>query len=117
MTEHEIYMKNYLYRKGYEYVFDHYGISRLPYEKFEDTLKQLDNVEKELAATKIRLEKFKEEHKKVLRSSKQLKTTLKATRQSWYYQTSVSKKLRKQIKTVKSKWYLKPFNKLIWKTK
>ena len=105
--EHEKNMENPMYRKGFQYVFDHYGVTRLPHEKYQDTLEKLNKSLKLLKEERLLMLKLEVENENLVK-------TLKATRSSWYYQTSVTKKLRKQIKDVKSKWYLKPFNKIIW---
>jgi len=108
--EHERNMEHPMYKKGFQYVFDHYGVPRLPHEKYQDTLEMLNKSLKLLKENRLLMLKLEEENENLVK-------TLKATRSSWYYQTSVTKKLRKQIKAVKLKWYLKPFNKIIWDIK
>ena len=108
--EHERNMEHPMYKKGFQYVFDHYGVPRLPHEKYKDTLEMLHKSLKLIEENRLLMLKLEEENENLVK-------TLKATRSGWYYQTSVTKKLRKQIKAVKLKWYLKPFNKIIWDIK
>ena len=39
--EHERNMEHPMYKKGFQYVFDHYGVPRLPSEELIDLRKQL----------------------------------------------------------------------------
>ena len=97
LFEHEKMLENYMYKKGFQYCFDHYGVILEGSVKNEN--KKLHKVIKELE------DRLDEKYK-----------TLKAVRQSWYYCNRTSKELRKklknanlEIKSIKSKWYIKLF--------
>lgn len=98
MFEHEKNMEHPMYKKGFQYVFDHYGVPEKPSE-------ELIRLKKEL--------KLRKETIKILNKIKNNNITLieinsKLDLSRNYYKKTLNK-LRAKHKVLTSKWYVKLF--------
>jgi chromosome segregation ATPase len=127
LFEHEKNMEHPMYKKGFQYVFDHYGVPRLPSEELIDLRKKYNKLFDEY---KKHLEEYREYQKVALSNSKETKKDLIELDKDIDFIISISKKkdstirklryennkkkkqielLESTLKSLQSKWYLKPF--------
>jgi len=120
LFEHEKNMEHPMYKKGFQYVFDHYGVPRLPSEELIDLKKRYSKLSDE----------YKEYQEKALSSIRETTKELEAmdkdlldivtkmnrrdsTIRKLRYENNKKKKqielLESTLKSLQSKWYLKPF--------
>ena len=85
--EHEKDMEHPMYKKGFQYVFDHYGVPRLPSEELIDLRESNEKLLTKLAETKF-------QYKEMYTIGKKAATSLA------YYRHS-NKKLKAELKKVK----------------
>ena len=120
LFEHEKNMEHPMYKKGFQYVFDHYGVPRLPSEELIDLRKKYSKLFDEYKEyQKIALSNAKETTKEVKALDKDIDdliTRLKkrdSTIKKLRYENNKKKKqielLESKLKSLQSKWYLKPF--------
>tara|TARA_R100000664_G_scaffold13013_3_gene20892 strand:- start:3224 stop:3583 length:360 start_codon:yes stop_codon:yes gene_type:complete len=109
MFEHEKLMENPMYKKGFQYCFDHYGVI-LEGQTADENI-ELHNSIREIKQL------WKADNEKIELKLNKTKETLKAVRQSMYYHQKTSKDLRSKLKKTKdefnslrSKWYVRLFN-------
>ena len=118
--EHEKNMEHPMYKKGFQYVFDHYGVPRLPSEELIDLRKKYSKLFDEYKEyQKIALSNTKETTKELKALDKDIDdliTRLKkrdSTIRKLRYENNKKKKhielLESKLKSLQSKWYLKPF--------
>tara|TARA_R100000655_G_scaffold46552_1_gene83517 strand:+ start:589 stop:972 length:384 start_codon:yes stop_codon:yes gene_type:complete len=118
--EHEKNMEHPMYKKGFQYVFDHYGVPRLPSEELIDLRKKYSKVFDEYRKyQEIALSNTKETTKELKALDKDIDdliTRLKkrdSTIRKLRYENNKKKKhielLESKFKSLQSKWYLKPF--------
>lgn len=118
--EHEKNMEHPMYKKGFQYVFDHYGVPRLPSEELIDLRKKYSKVFDEYKEyQKIALSNAKETTKELKALDKDIDdliTRLKkkdSTIRKLRYENNKKNKhielLESKLKSLQSKWYLKPF--------
>ena len=118
--EHEKNMEHPMYKKGFQYVFDHYGVPRLPSEELIDLKKRYSKLSDEYKEyQKIALSNAKETTKELKALDKDIDdliTRLKkrdSTIRKLRYENNKKKKhielLELKLKSLQSKWYLKPF--------
>ena len=118
--EHEKNMEHPMYKKGFQYVFDHYGVPRLPSEELIDLRKKYSKVSDEYKEyQKIALSNTKETTKELKALDKDIDdliTRLKkrdSTIRKLRYENNKKNKhielLESKLKSLQSKWYLKPF--------
>ena len=118
--EHEKNMEHPMYKKGFQYVFDHYGVPRLPSEELIDLRKKYSKIFDEYKEyQKIALSNAKETTKELKALDKDIDdliTRLKkrdSTIRKLRYENNKKKKqielLESKLKSLQSKWYLKPF--------
>ena len=118
--EHEKNMEHPMYKKGFQYVFDHYGVPRLPSEELIDLRKRYSKLSDEYKEyQKIALSNAKETTKELKALDKDIDdliTRLKkrdSTIRKLRYENNKKKKhielLELKLKSLQSKWYLKPF--------
>ena len=118
--EHEKNMEHPMYKKGFQYVFDHYGVPRLPSEELIDLRKKYSKLFDEYKEyQKIALSNAKETTKKLKALDKDIDdliTRLKkrdSTIRKLRYENNKKKKhielLESKLESLQSKWYLKPF--------
>ena len=118
--EHEKNMEHPMYKKGFQYVFDHYGVTRLPSEELIDLRKKYSKVFDEYKEyQKIALSNAKETTKELKALDKDIDdliTRLKkrdSTIRKLRYENNKKNKhielLESKLKSLQSKWYLKPF--------
>ena len=118
--EHEKNMEHPMYKKGFQYVFDHYGVPRLPSEELIDLRKKYSKLFDEYKEyQKIALSKTKETTKELKALDKDIDdliTRLKkrdSTIRKLRYENNKKNKhielLESKLKSLQSKWYLKPF--------
>ena len=118
--EHEKNMEHPMYKKGFQYVFDHYGVPRLPSEELIDLRKKYSKVFDEYKEyQKIALSNTKETTKELKALDKDIDdliTRLKkrdSTIRKLRYENNKKNKhielLESKLKSLQSKWYLKPF--------
>ena len=118
--EHEKNMEHPMYKKGFQYVFDHYGVPRLPSEELIDLRKKYSKIFDEYKEyQKIALSNAKETTKEVKALDKDIDdliTRLKkkdSTIRKLRYENNKKKKhielLESKLESLQSKWYLKPF--------
>jgi len=120
LFEHEKNMEDPMYKKGFQYVFDHYGVPRLPSEELIDLRKRYSKLSDEYKEyQKIALSNAKETTKELKALDKDIDdliTRLKkrdSTIRKLRYENNKKKKhielLESKLKSLQSKWYLKPF--------
>tara|TARA_R100000664_G_scaffold33611_1_gene51227 strand:+ start:747 stop:1133 length:387 start_codon:yes stop_codon:yes gene_type:complete len=120
LWEHEKNMEHPMYKKGFQYVFDHYGVPRLPSEELINLRKRYSKLSDEYKEyQKIALSNAKEttkELKALDRDIDDLITRLKkrdSTIRKLRYENNKKKKhielLESKLKSLRSKWYVKPF--------
>ena len=118
--EHEKNMEHPMYKKGFQYVFDHYGVPRLPSEELIELRKKYNKISDEYKEyQKIALSNTKETTKELKALDKDIDdliTRLKKkdnTIRKLRYENNKKKKhielLESKLKSLQSKWYLKPF--------
>ena len=118
--EHEKNMEHPMYKKGFQYVFDHYGVPRLPSEELIDLRKKYSKLFDEYKEyQKIALSNTKETTKELKALDKDIDdliTRLKkrdSTIRKLRYENNKKNKhielLESKLKSLQSKWYLKPF--------
>ena len=118
--EHEKNMEHPMYKKGFQYVFDHYGVPRLPSEELIELRKKYSKLFDEYKEyQKIALSNAKETTKEVKALDKDIDdliTRLKkkdSTIRKLRYENNKKKKhielLESKLESLQSKWYLKPF--------
>ena len=118
--EHEKNMEHPMYKKGFQYVFDHYGVPRLPSEELIDLRKKYSKLFDEYKEyQKIALSNTKETTKELKALDKDIDdliTKLKkrdSTIRKLRYENNKKNKhielLESKLKSLQSKWYLKPF--------
>ena len=118
--EHEKNMEHPMYKKGFQYVFDHYGVPRLPSEELIDLRKKYSKLFDEYKEyQKIALSNAKETTKELKALDKDIDdliTILKkkdSTIRKLRYENNKKNKhielLESKLKSLQSKWYLKPF--------
>ena len=118
--EHEKNMEHPMYKKGFQYVFDHYGVPRLPSEELIDLRKKYNKLFDEYKEyQKIALSNTKETTKELKALDKDIDdliTRLKkkdSTIRKLRYENNKKNKhielLESKLKSLQSKWYLKPF--------
>ena len=120
LWEHERNMEHPMYKKGFQYVFDHYGVPRLPSEELIDLKEKYSKLSDE----------YKEYQETALSSVKETKKELEAmdkklldivtkinrrdkTIRKLRYENNKKKKhielLESTLESLRSKWYVKPF--------
>ena len=107
--EHEKLMENPMYKKGFKYCFDHYGVI-LKGQTADENIELRNSIREVQQLWRTDKEKIESKLNKT-------KETLKAVRQSMYYHQRTSKDLRSKLKKTKgefnslrSKWYVRLFN-------
>jgi len=98
MFEHEKNMEHSMYKKGFQYVFDHYGVPEKPSEELIRLRKELNLRKKTI---KI-LNKIKNNNTTLI----EINSKLNLSRN--YYKKTLNK-LRTKHKVLTSKWYVKLF--------
>tara|TARA_R110002074_G_scaffold396621_1_gene586210 strand:+ start:5480 stop:5812 length:333 start_codon:yes stop_codon:yes gene_type:complete len=98
MFEHEKNMEHPMYKKGFQYVFDHYGVPEKPSEELIRLKKEL-NLRKE--TIKI-LNEIKNNNITLIKINSKLDLSRN------YYKKTLNK-LRAKHKILTSKWYVKLF--------
>ena len=98
MFEHEKNMEHPMYKKGFQYVFDHYGVPEKPSEELIRLKKEL-NLRKE--TIKI-LNEIKNNNITLIKINSKLDLSRN------YYKKTLNK-LRAKHKVLTSKWYVKLF--------
>jgi|TARA_R110002073_G_scaffold113093_5_gene250094 hypothetical protein len=98
MFEHEKNMEHPMYKKGFQYVFDHYGVPEKPSEELIRLKKEL-NLRKE--TIKI-LNEIKNNNITLIKINSKLDLSRN------YYKKTLNK-LRTKHKILTSKWYVKLF--------
>ena len=105
MFEHEKNMEHPMYKKGFQYVFDHYGVPEKPSE-------ELIRLRKELKLRKETLKLYNEIKNTNITLIKEadniLKVNSKLDLSRNYYKKTLTK-LRAKHKVLTSKWYVKLF--------
>ena len=120
LFEHEKNMEHPMYKKGFQYVFDHYGVPRWPSEELIDLKKRYSKLSDEYKEyQKIALANTKETTKELKALDKDIDdliTRLKkrdSTIRKLRYENNKKKKhielLESKLESLQSKWYLKPF--------
>ena len=120
LFEHEKNMEHPMYKKGFQYVFDHYGVPRLPSEELIDLKKRYSKLSdeykeyQEKALSSIRettkeLEAMDKDLLDIVTKMSRRNSTIRKLR----YENNKKKKhielLESKLKSLQSKWYLKPF--------
>ena len=102
-------MENPMYKKGFQYCFDHYGVI-LEGQTADENI-ELHNSIRDIKQL------WKTDNEKMELKLNKTKETLKGVRQSMYYHQKTSKDLRSKLKKTKdefnslrSKWYVRLFN-------
>tara|TARA_Y100001951_G_C11263795_1_gene254205 strand:+ start:755 stop:1114 length:360 start_codon:yes stop_codon:yes gene_type:complete len=113
LLEHEKNMEHPMYRKGFQYVFDHYGVPRLPSEELIDLRETHSNLIKDFNKLKQKsLKQDKELQKRIDDLEHKLKLS-ENTKKSLRRENTIKKKqivlLESTLEYLQSKWYLKPF--------
>jgi septal ring factor EnvC (AmiA/AmiB activator) len=118
--EHEKNMEHPMYKKGFQYVFDHYGVPRLPSEELIDLRKRYSKLSDEykeyqetalssVKETKKELEAMDKDLLDIVTKMNRRDSTIRKLR----YENNKKKKhielLESKLKSLQSKWYLKPF--------
>ena len=113
LFEHEKNMEHPMYRKGFQYVFDHYSVPRLPSEELIELRETYSNLVKDFNKLK---QKSLEENKELQKRIDDLEHKLKLrenTKKSLRRENTIKKKrillLESTLESLQSKWYLKPF--------
>ena len=98
MFEHEKNMEHPMYKKGFQYVFDHYGVPEKPSEELIRLKKELN----------LRKETIKILNEKKNNNITLIKINSKLELSRNYYKKTLNK-LRAKHKILTSKWYVKLF--------
>ena len=113
LFEHEKNMEHPMYRKGFQYVFDHYGVPRLPSEELIELREKHSKLIKDFNKLE---QKSLEENKELQKRIDDLEHKLKLrenTKKSLRRENTIKKKrillLESTLESLQSKWYLKPF--------
>jgi septal ring factor EnvC (AmiA/AmiB activator) len=120
LFEHEKNMEHPMYKKGFQYVFDHYGVPRLPSEELIDLRKKYSKLSDEykeyqetalssVKETKKELEAMDKDLLDIVTKMSRRDSTIRKLR----YENNKKKKhiklLESKLESLQSKWYLKPF--------